>query len=73
MAMIYTLATSAKEWLSERFGQGNLDENNEEEETEKDDVWLSVCLLFIFARYLLDRPKFFERIELCNFSLSVMI
>lgn len=38
MAMIYTLATSAKEWLSERFGQGNLDENNEEEETEKDDI-----------------------------------
>ena len=35
MAMIYTLVTSAKEWLSERYGQ---DADAEEEEAVKDEV-----------------------------------
>lgn len=38
MAMVYTLVTSAQEWLSERFGQDANVENSEEEETEKDDI-----------------------------------
>ncbi|CAL0335208.1 unnamed protein product [Lupinus luteus] len=37
MAMIYTLVTSAKEWLDERFSEDN-DENAEAEEAAKDDV-----------------------------------
>ncbi|KAF1898474.1 hypothetical protein Lal_00032053 [Lupinus albus] len=37
MSMIYTLVTSAKEWLDERFSEDN-DENAEAEEAAKDDV-----------------------------------
>ncbi|MBA0678033.1 hypothetical protein Goari_019399 [Gossypium aridum] len=37
MAMIYTLVTSAKEWLSERYGQDDDADNVEEEESTKDE------------------------------------
>ncbi|MBA0850779.1 hypothetical protein Goshw_006647 [Gossypium schwendimanii] len=37
MAMIYTLVTSAKEWLSERYGQDADADNVEEEESTKDE------------------------------------
>ncbi|MFQ6639105.1 hypothetical protein Gotur_016752 [Gossypium turneri] len=36
MAMIYTLVSSAKEWLSERYGQDACPDNAEEEEAAKD-------------------------------------
>lgn len=42
MAMVYTLVTSAKEWLTAKFSQGAGMESNEEEEMAKDDV----CLFF---------------------------
>jgi len=38
MAMIYTLVTSAKEWLSDRFCQDSVDGSTEVEEAAKDDV-----------------------------------
>ncbi|XP_054784340.1 uncharacterized protein LOC129291151 isoform X3 [Prosopis cineraria] len=38
MAMIYTLVTSAKEWLSERFCQDPTDGDAEAEEAAKDDI-----------------------------------
>ncbi|KAL3511712.1 hypothetical protein ACH5RR_024429 [Cinchona calisaya] len=38
MAMIYTLVTSAKEWLSERFAQDGDAENAEEDEGTKDEI-----------------------------------
>ncbi|WRX26297.1 RWD domain - like 2 [Theobroma cacao] len=38
MAMIYTLVTSAKEWLSESYGQDADADNAEEEEATKDEV-----------------------------------
>uniref|UniRef100_A0A5B7AE78 Putative RWD domain-containing protein 1 isoform X2 n=1 Tax=Davidia involucrata TaxID=16924 RepID=A0A5B7AE78_DAVIN len=38
MAMVYTLVTSAKEWLCEIFAQVAGVENTEEEETVKDDI-----------------------------------
>ncbi|XP_022715111.1 RWD domain-containing protein 1-like [Durio zibethinus] len=38
MAMIYTLVTTAKEWLSERYGQDADADNAEEEESTKDEV-----------------------------------
>ncbi|KAK4747226.1 hypothetical protein SAY87_026263 [Trapa incisa] len=38
MAMIYTLVTSAKDWLSERFGQDDGPDNPGEEEAAKDDI-----------------------------------
>ncbi|XP_028549538.1 RWD domain-containing protein 1 [Dendrobium catenatum] len=38
MAMIYTLATSAKEWLHEKYGQTVLDEVLEEPASTKDDI-----------------------------------
>ncbi|KAK7294308.1 hypothetical protein RJT34_17196 [Clitoria ternatea] len=38
MAMIYTLVTSAKEWLADQFGEDNADGNTEAEEAAKDDV-----------------------------------
>ena len=44
MAMIYTLVTSAKEWLSERFAQDGDAENADEDEVAKDEV----LLFFLF-------------------------
>lgn len=41
MAMIYTLVTSAKEWLLESFAQDGDTENAEEDEVAKDEV----CIL----------------------------
>lgn len=38
MAMVYTLVTSSKEWLSERFGQESSLEIAEAEERAKEDV-----------------------------------
>lgn len=38
MAMIYTLVTSAKEWLAEQFCQDSVDDSTEAEEAAKDDV-----------------------------------
>ncbi|KAG0576046.1 hypothetical protein KC19_5G050800 [Ceratodon purpureus] len=38
MAMMYTLATSAKEWLREKYGQGDGDVHEEEEDVEKEQV-----------------------------------
>ena len=46
MAMIYTLVTSAKEWLCERFAQDTGTENTDEEEAAKEDVCLFVLPLF---------------------------
>jgi len=44
MAMVYTLATSAKEWLREKFGHTEDIENGVDEDTSKDEV----CLQFLF-------------------------
>lgn len=41
MAMIYTLVTSAKEWLSDRFADDTSNGNAEAEEAAKDDVRMS--------------------------------
>ena len=38
MAMVYTLVTSAKDWLSERFGQDGAIESAAEDEMAKDQV-----------------------------------
>ncbi|KAL6996364.1 hypothetical protein U1Q18_006493 [Sarracenia purpurea var. burkii] len=38
MAMVYTLVTSAKEWLCERFAQDAGMENTDDEETTKDEI-----------------------------------
>ncbi|KAJ9190303.1 hypothetical protein P3X46_001519 [Hevea brasiliensis] len=38
MAMIYTLVTSAKEWLSEKYGQDASNENIEDEQAAKEDI-----------------------------------
>lgn len=61
MAMIYTLVTSAQEWLSERFGQDANIENDVAEVAAKDDVWafsnffsfLSPLFYFSFVSYIL--------------------
>lgn len=49
MAMVYTLVTSAKEWLSERYSQDTSNDNAGEEEVEKEDVWL--CVLYLWFHY----------------------
>lgn len=46
MAMIYTLVTSAQEWLSENYGHEEEVEELEETDTAKEDVWLFVLLFF---------------------------
>jgi len=43
MAMIYTLVTSAKEWLADRFCQDDVG-STEAEEAAKEDVRLSSIL-----------------------------
>lgn len=53
MAMVYTLVSSAKEWLSERYGEDTNAEDAEAEEATKDDVWVfysfnSFLYLFFF-------------------------
>lgn len=62
MAMVYTLVSSAKEWLSERYGEDTNAEDAEAEEATKDDVWMFysfnsfLYLLFFFSwigKYLL--------------------
>lgn len=40
MAMVYTLVTSAKEWLVEKFSHDAQDEEPEENDLTKDDVCL---------------------------------
>jgi hypothetical protein len=50
MAMVYTLVSSAKEWLSEKYGQNGGDEEPEESEAEKEEVrtYSLVCSAFSF-------------------------
>lgn len=43
MAMMYTLATSAKEWLTEKFCGGDVEESEETEATEDE-----VCIFYLF-------------------------
>lgn len=38
MAMVYTLVTSAKEWLTEKFGQDETVEDADEDDSAKEDV-----------------------------------
>lgn len=47
MAMIYTLVSSAKDWLSERFAQDADDDDNEDDVAEKDEVWVLFSLVSI--------------------------
>ena len=50
MAMVYTLVSSAKEWLSEKYGQNGGDEEPEETEAEEEEVYTYslVCSAFSF-------------------------
>ena len=50
MAMVYTLVSSAKEWLSEKYGQNGGDEEPEETEPEEEEVYTYslVCSAFFF-------------------------
>lgn len=41
MAMIYTLVSSAKDWLSEHYGQDDAADFAEEEAAKEDEVLLS--------------------------------
>lgn len=41
MAMIYTLVSSAKDWLSEQYGQDDAADLAEEEAAKEDEVLLS--------------------------------
>lgn len=47
MAMVYTLATSAKEWLSELYGHGAQVGETEENDSAKDDVRLTDLLIYV--------------------------
>lgn len=49
MAMVYTLVTSAKDWLAERFSQDDGSDNAGDAEAAKDDV----CVLFHLFSFLL--------------------
>jgi len=40
--MVYTLVTSAQEWLSETYGHEDAVEDCEETDTTKEEVWLFI-------------------------------
>lgn len=40
MAMIYTLVSSAKDWLSEKYGQDAENDEFVDEQAVKDEVWM---------------------------------
>lgn len=44
MAMVYTLVTSGKEWLAEKYGHAAEEEELEETDTLKDEVLLALGL-----------------------------
>lgn len=48
MAMVYTLVSSAKEWLSEKYGQNDGDEEPEETEAEEEEVY-AYSLVWAFS------------------------
>jgi len=47
MAMVYTLVSSAKEWLSEKYGQNGGDEEPEETEEKEEEVYIFPYMLCI--------------------------
>ena len=47
MAMIYTLVTSAKEWLADQFGQDAGNEDAVAEEAAKDEVRMPFLVMII--------------------------
>ena len=51
MAMIYTLVTSAKDWLVEKFSHDAEDEEPKEKDAVKDDVWLFALPLTFSAQW----------------------
>lgn len=59
MAMVYTLVTSAKEWLTEKFGQDETVEDADEDDSAKEDVhpifrtfFLKILFSFILILFL---------------------
>lgn len=46
MAMIYTLVTSAQDWLTDRYSQATGIEDDEQEDTEKEEAGLLLLSLF---------------------------
>ena len=47
MAMVYTLVSSAKEWLSEKYGQNGGDEEPDETEEKEEEVYIFPYMLCI--------------------------
>ena len=50
--MVYTLVSSAKEWLSEKYGQNGGDEEPEETEEKEEEVYIFPCMLCISFFYV---------------------
>lgn len=61
MAMVYTLVSSAKDWLTERFAQDDELENTEETEMEKIDVWLFPAF-YMLSNFRMCIPSLFPSI-----------
>lgn len=62
MAMMYTLASSAKDWLSEHYGQDDGDDYAEEEAAKEDEV-LQAAVLFMsyaFFSFVIFLSKFLD-------------
>lgn len=58
MAMVYTLVTSAKEWLFERFSQEDGIDNAEEDENTKDEILVPHGEPVIVDTFLAWRERF---------------
>ncbi|PKA61247.1 hypothetical protein AXF42_Ash006144 [Apostasia shenzhenica] len=58
MAMVYTLATSAKEWLHENYGQDVCDEVSEEPASAKDEIVVPHGEPVTFDTFLAWRERF---------------
>lgn len=68
MAMVYTLVSSAKEWLSERYGEDTNAEDAEAEEATKDDVWVFYSFnsfLYLYFFFWIGKYLLFNSIYVC--------
>jgi hypothetical protein len=66
MAMVYTLLDSAKEWLTEKYGQNAGDGESEEIEEPAEEVFSAYPIVFFLCSLLLICINWFQPVaELC--------
>jgi hypothetical protein len=73
MAMVYTLVTSAQEWLSERFGQDTSIEDAEAEVAATEDVWVYSNFFSLSPLFYLFIICFLYIMCICSFCFRTFL